>query len=177
MLGKALIQERIVGTEQIENTAVLAENAGDEELGFFAEGGAQVLVEAAEDVGIGLQIFERPQVEPLAGEVLDQRVGVRRGEHARRLGLDYRGFTQVCFKQFVIGNRTPQEEGKARRHFRGAEAVGTARCSIAGFAFDAEEEIRRDQHGFEGGLNAGVEVSILASLFIEPHERPGVGFG
>jgi len=68
VLCEALVDERMVGRQQVEQTAIFADDAADEELRFFHEGRAKRLVER-EDDRIGRRRFDVAQVQPLAGKV------------------------------------------------------------------------------------------------------------
>ena len=71
---ETVVDERVVGRQKIEQVAVLAHDAREQHLGLGAEGLPQIVVEAREvldGAALGLQVA---QVEPLAGEVLDERV-------------------------------------------------------------------------------------------------------
>ncbi len=63
-------------------------------------------------------------------------------------------------EQFLIGHTAPEEIRQPRRQFPVGDGVwGVARLLVG---LDAEEEVRRRQHRFEGELNARVEgVAVL----------------
>src|SRR5262249_46231043 len=53
MFGQPLIQESVVRVQQIEDGAVLAQDAFEEEFGLAPESLPQSLVKSGEDVGVG----------------------------------------------------------------------------------------------------------------------------
>ena len=113
MLGQPLVDERVVGRQQIQKTAIFAEDAGDEELGLLHERLAQELVEW-EDERIRFDRFDVSQVEPLPGEIGDQRIGTRIGQHAAYLLLQHRLVLQLAalreIEQLIVGNTAPEKE-------------------------------------------------------------------
>ena len=65
-----LVEIRVVRVEQLEHAAPLAQHVGEQQLRLAAKCGAQVGVE----VGIlRREVVELAELEPLAGEVLDER--------------------------------------------------------------------------------------------------------
>ena len=80
---------------------------------------AQVVVEVGELERVGLLVPQVAQVQPLAGEVLDERVRLRIGQHAPHLLLEHRRLLQLAprrrVEQLVVRNAAPQEERQPRR--------------------------------------------------------------
>src|SRR5688572_1414825 len=66
---EALIDEGVVGIEQVEDAAVLVHDGIKQHLGFAAERLPQAVVEV---LRVSLHPVELAKVEPLAGEVLNQ---------------------------------------------------------------------------------------------------------
>ena len=79
---QALVHERVVGVDEIEDAAIVADDGVEEQLRLARERVAEVAVELP---GAGRDVVELPQLQPLAGQVLDQRRGARIGQHAARL--------------------------------------------------------------------------------------------
>ena len=77
VLREPLVQERVVGLEQVEHAAVFAQDALEKQLGFAAERLAQVVVEIGKQPQVGRDRFEVAQVQPLLGEVADERSRAR----------------------------------------------------------------------------------------------------
>src|SRR2546422_265196 len=88
MAWGAFVQERVVGAHQIEQAAILPNLALDEELGFGPERLEGIRVDLRIDVRIRREVLDVPQVEPLAGEVLDERLRSGIAEHAPDLALE-----------------------------------------------------------------------------------------
>ena len=91
----------------------------EEELGLAPERVAQVVVEVGELVGVGRDVLQVADVQPLPREVLHQRVGVRVGQHAPHLRLEHRRLAQASrrgqIEQRVVGHAAPEEERQPRR--------------------------------------------------------------
>ena len=76
--GEPFVHEREIGVDQVEQAPILADDRAEEHLGFAPERLAQVVVEI---LRVGLHARQLTQVQPLSGEVADQRVGLRIGQH------------------------------------------------------------------------------------------------
>ena len=72
MPGEPLVQERVVRAEQVDDAAVLADHAVDEELGLLTQCLPQVVVEIRKDAHVGRNPVQIPQVQPLRREVGDE---------------------------------------------------------------------------------------------------------
>ena len=118
MLGQALVQERIIRIQQLEQAAVLPQNGLKEQLRLPLEGAAQALVELGKFVGIGQDLREIANVQPLPREVAHQRFRARIVKHPAHLLLEDSRILQLALlgqvEQLVVGNTAPQEEGKPR---------------------------------------------------------------
>ena len=90
MPGQPLVDEGVVGLQQIDHAAVFAHDALEEQLGLALEAAPQVVVEVGELVGVGLRVPNVPKVQPLTREVSDQRLRLWVGKHAPRLSLEHR---------------------------------------------------------------------------------------
>ena len=64
----------------------------------------------------GSLVLQRPHAQPLAGEVVDQRVGFWIGQHALDLFLQHGRILELALRgevdQLIVGNAAPQEEGQ-----------------------------------------------------------------
>ena len=91
-----LVEERVVGGEQVDDAAVVADLAVDEELGLALHGVAQIVVEIGKGLGIGRSRADVPQQQPLPGEVLDERARARIVEHPRDLLVEHLRRRAAC---------------------------------------------------------------------------------
>ena len=116
MLCQPLIREGVIGVQQFDDVSILLHHATEEQLDFFLEGGAQVVVEIGEQVDDGFLGVHRANVQPLAREVLDESLGARIGQHAANLSFQRRGFAQAVLSrqidEFIVRDAAPQEERK-----------------------------------------------------------------
>ena len=175
MPGQALVDERVVGRHQVEDAAVLVHDGREEELGLLAEGLAQVVVEVRELVGVRRDGAEVAQMQPLAGEVLDERGAACVRQHPPHLGAQHRRLAQAALggqrQQFLVGNRAPQEERQPRRQFEIADGPRLSGREAGGVVLDAEDERRAREQAAQRQLDAGVERSLLPA-FLEEGEQP-----
>ena len=74
MPRQPLVDERVIGVQQIQHAAVFAHDALEEQLRLAAHGLAQVVVEIGKVSKSGLIVLQIAQEQPLAGEIVDQRV-------------------------------------------------------------------------------------------------------
>ena len=122
LLGEPLIDEGVIRGQQVQNAAVFVNDAAEEQLDFALIGGAQVVVEIREQVHHRLAGLQRPHTQPLAGEVGDQRIGLRIGQHAPHLLLQHRRVLQLALRgeveQFIVRHAAPQEERQAAKPAR-----------------------------------------------------------
>ena len=88
VLREPLVDERVVGVEQLVHAAVAAQGAGHEELGLVAERLEQRFVVVGIDDRVDDDLGDPAQVQPLGGEVVHQRIGgAGVGEHPPGLSL------------------------------------------------------------------------------------------
>src|SRR5687768_12163301 len=112
MLRQALVDERVVGVEELDDTAVFCNDRPEQHLGFALHRLPQVAVEIRR---IGPDVLQLAQEEPLAGEAADERVSLRVGEHAPDLPFEDRRVAQRAarryLEQLLVRNTAPEEEG------------------------------------------------------------------
>ena len=77
-----LVDERVVGIEQLEDAAILAQRAADEQLRLALERVHQREVVIRIALGIDDDFGHAAQVQPLRGEIVDERVGRRADRRA-----------------------------------------------------------------------------------------------
>ncbi len=98
VLGQPLIQEGVVGGQQVGHGAIFVHDAVDEQLGLLAHGLAQVVVEIRELRGHRGLRRQSAQAQPLSGEVDHQLIGARVGQHALDLLLQHRRIVQLVLR-------------------------------------------------------------------------------
>ena len=80
-----LVQERVGRIEKLQNASVLTDDGLEKHLRFKPHRRPQRLVKIREAVRVRGDGFKIPQLEPLPGEVLDQRPRLRVPEHPPNL--------------------------------------------------------------------------------------------
>ncbi len=107
----AFVDERVVGVQELEHAAILAQHAREEELRLAPQALAQRVVEVRKNTLHRDHGVEVAQVQPLAREVGDERIGARIGDHAPHLALELRGLAQRAAlggaQQLVVGDAAP----------------------------------------------------------------------
>src|SRR5205823_7431665 len=128
--GEPLVDEGVIGGEQIEDAVVLAHDAVEKQLGLAHKRLAQVVVEFGKQVFTRYGVFQIPKLQPLADEVLHDRIRSRIGEHAAHLLLEHRRIpeTALCrdLQQLVVGNAAPEKKRQPRRQLEVAQTVDRA---------------------------------------------------
>ena len=88
MPRQPLVDERVVGVDQIQDAAILADDGLEQQFRLAPERVAEVAVEL---LGAGRDVVELPQLQPLARQIVDERAARGIGQHAPRLLLEHRG--------------------------------------------------------------------------------------
>ena len=133
-----LVDERVVGAQQIRarcdpRAACCATNSSVSCLKASSRLSSKSRIEIRMDD----HFVDAPQVQPLRGEVVDERVGgARIGQHPPHLLLEHRRLGQLAalgqVEQALVGNAAPQEERQPRgdleslRRYAEADAVRPA---------------------------------------------------
>jgi hypothetical protein len=181
VLGQPLVEERVIRAQKVEHAAILAQDAVDEELCLAAKRLPEVFVEIREQAHVGSHRVEIPQMQPLRREVVHQRARAAVGEHATDLPLQDCRLAQPSgagqIEQLIVGNAAPQEKGEARRQLEIADPIRRVRRSADRVPFDAEQELRTDQHGRQGHLDARLEAAFRAGFPIELERPLEIGVG
>src|SRR4029079_5978561 len=163
--GETLVDEGVVGRQQVEDVAVLAHDAVEEELRFALKRFAQRVVEVGELVMVRRDRLEVAQVQPLPGKVADERVRAAIGDHALHLALEYGGLTELppCgeIEELFVRNAAPQKERQPGRELDIADPMDRAGSDAAVF-LNAKDERRAGENPTQCQLNPGVERALLA---------------
>ena len=86
MLREPLVQERVVGVQQLHRAAVVAQDVAEKHFGFAAEALADVVVEIREHQQVGRDLrLQVSELQPLAGEVADEGVRALVRDHPLHL--------------------------------------------------------------------------------------------
>jgi len=117
MPREALVDEREVGGDQIEDAAILPDNAVEEELSLADECVGERRVPVREKEAVGPHFLHVLQPQPLRRETRRERERPRIRHHARDLFIEDRRVAERAisrgFEQLLIRQRAPQEEREA----------------------------------------------------------------
>ena len=75
--SQPLVEERVASVDEVEDAAVVPDDRIEEELGLAPHRQAQVILELRELVAVARQRLEGAELQPLAAEILGQRVRLR----------------------------------------------------------------------------------------------------
>src|SRR5690606_40867768 len=110
---EALVDERVIGAQQLEHAAILEKNARDEELELLLEALAEVVIEFRKHDRIGIDLRDAAHVEPLEREVRDERARLRVFQHPPHLPREHAGLRKAPLlgklEQLVVRDAAPQE--------------------------------------------------------------------
>src|SRR5688572_6714379 len=178
MLREALVDERVVGRQELVDAQVLAHDVLEQELGLAPHGATQVVVEVRELLDVRPRALQVAQEQPLAREILDERRRSWIGEHAADLLIENALVAQFVLpselEELVVGRRAPQEEREARRERRVVQRIQRARRDAGRVGLLAEQELRARQNHAQRGLNTGVEAAARGARFVERQQRRDV---
>src|SRR6185436_5114599 len=124
-----LVDERVVRGDEVHHAAILPQLAPDKQARLLLQGLAQVLVEVGELIYVGDDAREAPELEPLVGEAVYERLRTRIAKHPPDLALqDCRirqrsTYSQV--QQLVVRDAAPEEERQPRRE---TDRIQPVRC-------------------------------------------------
>ena len=158
------------------DAAIVAHEAGEEELGLLLQRlGQRAVVVGIED-RIGRDLVEVLQPQPLRGKARRQGLGARASASRRVTWRSSAARRQLALRgdveQLRIRAGAPHEERQPRRQLEIGQPVrlpGPGRCRRV---LETEQELRAGQDGFDRLGDAGFEVAIAAPGVVEAHQ-PG----
>ena len=169
-----LVDERVVGAQELEGAPVLAQLTLEEQPGLLPEGLAQILVELGKHVHVRHGRFQVAGVEPLAEEARRERPRAGIGEHPPYFLLQDRPVLQHPrvrqIEEAVVGNAAPEQEGQPGRELDVADAIDLAGCGVPRRPLDAVEELDVGQDALEPAAHARFEVPGGAARAVEGHQ-------
>ena len=117
MGGEDAVDEGLLAGEELEHVAVAVEEGRGEAAHLLDHRGAQRPVPRRELLLVVEGVGDRPDEEPLAGEVVDQRGRLGVADHPQRLGLEDRRLAELAglgeVEELVVRHRAPQEVREA----------------------------------------------------------------
>ena len=181
MLCQPFVDEGVVGGQQIDDAAILADHAVEQQLHLAAHRLPQRIVEVGIDHRQRADALHPAQVQPLPGEIDRQRLGARILQHAAHLPLQRGRILQLALarerQQLLVRTRAPEKERQTRGEFEIADAIELAGPGVRRLRLDAVDQPRVGQNPRQRHLDAVVEVAVLAPGLIELHQRLHVGRG
>jgi hypothetical protein len=181
MQRQALVDEGVVGRQQIQHAAVLVQDAVNEELGLAPERGAQPVVEVGKDHGVRIDVVDSADAQPLERKVGDERSGPGIGQQPADLSFEDRGVAEPAFlghvEQRVVGYPTGDEEREARREIEVGDSVDGAGRDVFRKSFGAEQELRTGQNRGQPVPDGVVEIAGLACDPVERERRLEIAIG
>ena len=177
VLRQPLVDERVVGGQQVEHVAVLAHDAGEEELGL-ARGSAsrRSLSKSGNSSVFGAMFCRLRMCSHCPAKFSHERVGAS----------GRRACAAPAPRAPPAGAGGPPPRGRAasssgmllhrKNDSRDASSTSLTRYAVAGrdrgrVLFDAEDEGRARQQPPQRELDAGVEAALLAAVAIEREQR------
>src|SRR6185369_8614503 len=172
------VDERVIRRQKIEDAAVFADDAREQQFGLMPHRLTEVVVKVRESLRIANDVFEVSQIEPLAGKVLDERVRLGVREQPAHLRRSHQRIAQATSlreaEEPVVGNAVPEKERQARSE-RDVDVVATLPVGVQ--TLDPEDELRADEETLERCLDAAVEVAVLSTRREEGQQRLEVAVG
>ena len=116
---------------------------------------------------IGRDARQVAQVQPLAGEVVDERLRARIGQHPPHLLLEHGRIAAAAAARPASSSSSSGMLLHRKNDSRDASSRSLMRYAVSGggvrrIALDAEQELRADEHALERPLDAGVEAAARA---------------
>ena len=128
---------------------------------------------------IGVHLVDVLQPEPLRGEAGGQRLASTVGQQSPGLGGKHRRSRERTATrqrdQRLVGRHSPNKERQAGGKIEIADGECLACLRRDRRFFDAENEVRAREHGFERHTDAALESAVLCAELVEEHQRAQVG--
>ncbi len=168
MPGQTLVQECVIGVEQIDNAAIFTNDAFEEHLHFALQGETQISVEVRR---FRVRTVQLAQSHPFGCEIVDERFGFRIFQHAARLLFEHAGIRKFAgnseIQKLVVRNAAPKEKRKPGSEFDVAQTIWRPGRNIRGHVFHAQNESRIDKYARNRAADAAFEGAFAAAFLIE----------
>ena len=174
VLRQPLVHKRVVGGQQIDDVAVFADDALEEQFRFTPEALPQFVVpvrdrtrrRATSPADSAGTATDRRNSRP-APAIVDRPASAAPAARAQLACC--RLFLRRQIDQFIVRDAAPQEERKPRSQFQIGDAIGFAGATFAGSRFGAHQELRARQHPAQRQLDAVFKRSFAAAFLVEAH--------
>ncbi len=181
MQCQALVDEGVIGRQQVQHAAILAKDAADKQFHFTTECRPQGVVEIREDDRIRVDLLERTHLQPLEREVADERFSARVGEQPPHLCVEHTRCRESTAlgdgQQFLVRGAPNQEEGQARGQFDVANRVDAAGRQARRRALRAVEELRARQNRRQRVPDRRIEITESAGGAVKRDRRLEIRLG
>ena len=164
MPRQPLVDERVVGVQQIHHAAVLAHDAVEEQrrsLPSSPAGGCRRSPGRRRDPG--LEFFRLRRCSHCSAKLAIERLRSRIGQHAPDLLLEHRRLLQLALarqrQQLLVGKAAPQKERQPRRQREVVQPIRRVRRKVRRIGLDAEQELRAREDELQRRLDAAIEVA------------------
>src|SRR5205085_2488512 len=146
--GEGLVGKRVIGIEQLQQTAILAEYGVDEEDGLLLHRLRQLIVISREFAAIGAEGNAKLlKAKPLDREVFGHRPRARILQHPPRLlpeDLRLMKFARAGEgEELVIRHARPEKVGQSRGENEIIDAINPLFLRLG---LNQKKKVRRDQH-------------------------------
>jgi len=136
---------------------------------------AQAVVEIGEHFRIGFRRAKIAQIQPLSGEIFDQRLGPGIGQHTPYLLFQHLRVVELAAfrqcQQLLVRDAAPQEKRQACGQFQVAEAIGGTRRYAIRIDFNSEQELRANQNSFHRAADSGFKSPRRQAGPVEAEQR------
>ena len=154
-----LVDERVVGGQQVEDAAVLAHDAVEEQLGLaLRTPGAGCRRSRGTRASSGCLLRRLRRCSHWPAKLSTSACAFGSASMRRTCCSSTAGFCSLpcaaSAEQLVVGNAAPEEERQPRRQLEIAEAIGGARRHAGRVALDAEQELRAGEDAAQRQLDA-----------------------
>src|SRR5579864_1461559 len=171
MLCEPFIQERVVGSQQVNDATVFFDDAVEEQLGLALEALTQLVVPIRVEDAVGRSRRQISQIKQLISEVLHQSIRLRVGQHAPDLPFQHRRSVKLVLarngNQFVIRNAAPEQEGQAGSQFEIGNAIGPARGYVFRLPLGPHQKLRAGQNSPQCKFDSVLKSSLPTSLLVK----------
>ena len=188
VLRETLVEKGVVRPDQIEHAAILAQHAVEKELGFLPERLAQVVIEVRDTDACSALTASRLRSRSHCPAKLVARLNERRSasilrvcfsSSSGRLSLPRIAASSSSSSGMLLHRKNESREASSRSLMRYDAAGG----GVLRIGFDAEQELRVDQHGAQRSPDSRIEISVGPPLAIQRHrpldlrfrDRPAIG--
>ena len=174
MLRQPLVDERVVGAEELEQTPILQHQMVEEELRLAAHRCLKLFVEVWVGPYVRMHLVEVGQPEPLGRETRRQRLRPGVPQHPPHLPCEDVGLREPALvgqlQKRRVGSARPQEEGQTGRQIVVCDGEALGRPQVDGWLFEAEHEARAREDTLQRHAYTWLEPALGLAGVIQRHQ-------